>query len=690
MYYMCVYGSCMHILFIFYHNTGTSKDRWGYKTCHIARNANATEIQRQALELFFPEGTSRKGVLLHTIDISVCDFGMSEIDDDTTVGDFYEKVKPSGILRFYLVTSEKNEQVEDRNENRVRTHSRDIPHPGLRTQSADRPNAAVDVGEKTNSADKTHAGVRDITHSEDRTHSGDIHVSHSGDRTHSGELKKMEEMIDQHPGPSKTIDCDYQNITLSDENNNSDKTKSFKTPVTGYYPVINGGVNTKLETINVLYEGNGERRIREITNMSKCFIRRPLLADSVQMYELPSRSTALDADEILITHHPDEVYGLYKNKLVLGVISTNHDAVSFQWYLNGKELLGEEMCLHEVQESGNYSCQVKASVSNNGQLEDVSRMSKSIVKLLKVRILKPAPLLVGREVPNSREVAITDLSVNYQEAINQGSFGEVFKATMRDGKTVALKRIKMKRGKRPETMINKEAEIHRNLHHQNIVRFIGTCMDINHVYIITEYVAGQNLEELIFSVKFHEVNIQTKISIAQQMVDAVSYLHEHSPQIIHQDIKPANVLISIVNDSLTAKLCDLGLARIRSADLTSKTSLVPAAGTPEYMAPEVLLIRGKATSATDVRSAGITLIELFSGMEAWLIHDQEDEPIDLLKEYMNRKKTPISLKYIIDDSIISSCLSYDASYRPSASQLLARLMCPSCSGKLSVSDIPDL
>lgn len=215
-------------------------------------------------------------------------------------------------------------------------------------------------------------------------------------------------------------------------------------------------------------------------------------------------------------------------------------------------------------------------------------------------------------------------------------------------------------------------------------------MDINHVYIITEYVAGQNLEELIFSIQFHKVEIKTKIFVAQQVVDAVSYLHEQSPQIIHQDIKPANVLTSTVNDSLTAKLCDLGLARIRSADLTSKTSLVPAAGTPEYMAPEVFLIRGKATSATDVWSVGITLTELFSGSEARLIHDLEDEPIDLLKQYMTKQKTPHSLKYIIDDSIISSCLAYDASCRPSAKQLLARLQCPSCAGKLSVSDISDI
>ena len=146
---------------------------------------------------------------------------------------------------------------------------------------------------------------------------------------------------------------------------------------------------------------------------------------------------------------------------------------------------------------------------------------------------------------------------------------------------VAVKQIRAKRHKRPDKLILQEGRIHQSIKHPNIVRFIGAHMDDRMMLIITEFVNGHNLEEIIYTPAIQTslgLDTQKKVQMPLEILAGVSYLHEASPQIIHQDLKPANILIDRL--TLSAKICDLGLAKIRTFNVASTTSALHAAGTP--------------------------------------------------------------------------------------------------------------
>jgi serine/threonine protein kinase len=151
--------------------------------------------------------------------------------------------------------------------------------------------------------------------------------------------------------------------------------------------------------------------------------------------------------------------------------------------------------------------------------------------------------------------------------------------------------------------------------------------------------------------------------------------------ILHQDIKPANILVDQVN--MVAKICDLGLAKIRSFDVASTTNAIQVAGTPQYMAPERLLKQDRATPACDIWSLGITLCEWLTGEDPWNLQEQDDEPTIFIRCTMQRGEKP-HVFTVRDLKLLQPCVEYIPSRRPSARHLLQRFQCPSCS-KLGMS-----
>jgi serine/threonine-protein kinase len=95
--------------------------------------------------------------------------------------------------------------------------------------------------------------------------------------------------------------------------------------------------------------------------------------------------------------------------------------------------------------------------------------------------------------------------------------------------------------------------------------------------------------------------------IAIQIVDALSYLHQHG--IVHRDLKPENVLVTADGH---VKLIDFGIAMDESARRLTWVGLSSTIGTPDYMAPEQ--VRGRRGDArTDVYAVGTILYEMITG-----------------------------------------------------------------------------
>ncbi|KAJ2000460.1 Protein kinase of the Mitotic Exit Network [Coemansia thaxteri] len=187
------------------------------------------------------------------------------------------------------------------------------------------------------------------------------------------------------------------------------------------------------------------------------------------------------------------------------------------------------------------------------------------------------------------------------DIIGKGAAGSVYRGlNLRTGGVVAIKQIR-KEGFSSYDEIEaarKEIDVLRDLHHRNIVKYIGYEQTEQELDIILEYCEGGSLQNILrkFS-KFPENLVGVYVA---QILDGLSYLHSNA--ILHRDIKPGNILL--VKEGVV-KLADFGVARIQNG-------LDTVVGSPYWIAPEVLQLKG-ATSASDIWSLGCTIIQLVDG-----------------------------------------------------------------------------
>ncbi|EAX97236.1 CAMK family protein kinase [Trichomonas vaginalis G3] len=192
----------------------------------------------------------------------------------------------------------------------------------------------------------------------------------------------------------------------------------------------------------------------------------------------------------------------------------------------------------------------------------------------------------------------------YQIAqIGEGSFGRVYKARRKyTGRLVAIKMIhKLGQSQDSLASLRREINILQKVDHPNIMRLLEVFETNTDVCLVTELGRGD-----LFQVIQDQQTLPESVlkSVAAQLVSALLYLHQQ--RIIHRDIKPQNVLISLNN---TVKLCDFGFARA-----LSNTTLVlnSIKGTPLYMAPE-LVQEQQYNEKVDIWSLGAILYELYYG-----------------------------------------------------------------------------
>ena len=116
--------------------------------------------------------------------------------------------------------------------------------------------------------------------------------------------------------------------------------------------------------------------------------------------------------------------------------------------------------------------------------------------------------------------------------------------------------------------------------HPNIVLLVGICSIPPNLAIITQYIERGSLYDLLHKKKV-QLSESDKRKIVKQVLSSIAYLHEHD--VVHRDIKSHNFL---VDENLTVKLCDFGLARNKE---TLNQGSMQFSGTPIYMAQQLFL-----------------------------------------------------------------------------------------------------
>ncbi|KAI3776297.1 hypothetical protein L1987_46073 [Smallanthus sonchifolius] len=201
--------------------------------------------------------------------------------------------------------------------------------------------------------------------------------------------------------------------------------------------------------------------------------------------------------------------------------------------------------------------------------------------------------------------------LDLKEKIGAGSFGIVHRADW-NGSDVAVK-ILLEQDFHPERLNEflQEVAIMRRLRHPNIVLFMGAVTQPPNLSIVTEYLSRGSLYRLLHKPGAKEtLDERRRLSMAYDVAKGMNYLHRRNPPIVHRDLKSPNLL---VDRKYTVKVCDFGLSRLKANTfLSSKT----AAGTPEWMAPEVLRDE-PSNEKSDVYSFGVILWELATLQQPW-------------------------------------------------------------------------
>ena len=140
-------------------------------------------------------------------------------------------------------------------------------------------------------------------------------------------------------------------------------------------------------------------------------------------------------------------------------------------------------------------------------------------------------------------------------------------------------------------------------HHKNLVRLFGYCDEGDHRLLVYEFMCNGSLTNFLFQGARPSWNKRVEIILG--IARGLLYLHEEcSTSIIHCDIKLQNILL---DDELTAKISDFGLAKLLKPDQTRTNTGIR--GTRGYVAPE--WFRNVAiTTKVDVYSFGVMLLEI--------------------------------------------------------------------------------
>jgi hypothetical protein len=227
------------------------------------------------------------------------------------------------------------------------------------------------------------------------------------------------------------------------------------------------------------------------------------------------------------------------------------------------------------------------------------------------------------------------------------------------GRAVAIKTLHAGEDSGIRERFVREARAIGAVHHPNILAVFDVGTEGEAPYLVIELAPGGSLRDRL---KIGTMPVDTVRLIGIQMARALAAAH--AVNILHRDVKPANILCT--QDGVW-KLADFGIARLPNSTLTITGQFL---GSPSYAAPESLRA-GEFSPTADVYGLGATLYEALTGAPPYGDHDMQSL-VRKLEQDPPPLREQIAVPPALGD-VIMAALSRDPARRPSAEQLAQRL-----------------
>jgi len=229
------------------------------------------------------------------------------------------------------------------------------------------------------------------------------------------------------------------------------------------------------------------------------------------------------------------------------------------------------------------------------------------------------------------------------ERLGEGGFGEVYAAEQRDPvrRRVALKIIKVGMDTR-QVVARFEAERQALalMDHPNIAKvFDAGATAGGRPYFVMELIRGVPITQYCDE---NRLSPRERLRLMIPVCRAIQ--HAHQKGVIHRDIKPGNVLVTILDGEPVPKVIDFGVAKAVSTPLTDKTIYTQfrqMIGTPAYMSPEQFLLAGAdVDTRSDVYALGVLLYELMAGVLPFETDTLLKEGLDQVQKIVRESDPP--------------------------------------------------
>lgn len=249
------------------------------------------------------------------------------------------------------------------------------------------------------------------------------------------------------------------------------------------------------------------------------------------------------------------------------------------------------------------------------------------------------------------------------EEIGRGGMATVFRVTNPEGDEYALKLLHYgsQQDARWGTRFQREFRLLSRLRHPHLIEVHDYGEDHDQAYYVMNYIEGTTLWGL-YREKLRNLPIVERLRwllpLTGQVISALDYIHRH--RVVHQDIKPANILLS--KDNQTAYLADFGLAR--EVKGTYQYTHAGFVGTLGYAAPEIVE-RARLDGRADIYSLGVVLYTVMADCRPIQV---EGRPLEqVVNAVLNEEPTP--LEDIVDGiptdvaSLVHRCIQKDPNDR---------------------------